>query len=305
MHYCIIGAGSVGGYFGARLQQAGESVTYLVRPGRMENLQKNGLVVKSYLGDATINVAAETDAKKLGTCDVVILSVRNFHLDENMLKAVGELSRKGAKVISLLNGVEHMERLRAVVRDEQIIGGSAFIDSRLGANGEIIHRGQDPTITLGTIGGKKYDEINSMRDALTRNGVKCIVMDDLLQTLWKKYLFVMMGTVTGVANATIGQIVSDSSLNTTLENFAKELQSVALAEGINLDDGSVQQMVSEIRGMRKEWKSLMTEDLEAGKQTEFESLWTYIIKKADKHSMAVPVLRMCYGILKLRGNRKE
>lgn len=302
MHYCIIGAGSVGGYFGARLQQAGESVTYLVRQGRKENLLENGLVVKSYLGDARLEVSVETEPGNLNHCDVTILSVRNFHLDSEMLDTARMQAAKGSKIISFLNGVEHMERLRAIVPDESIIGGSAFIDSRLGPNGEIVHRGQDPTITLGTINGEISDQIKEMKTALDRSKVTCIISEDLLRTLWRKYLFVMMGTITGVAGATIGQVVSDDSLNRTLENFAWEMQSVAVAEGVNLDDSSVNEMLAEIRGMRKEWKSLMTEDLESGKPTEFESLWTYIIRKADEHSLKVPVLRMCYGILKIRAN---
>ena len=300
MKYCIIGAGSVGGYFGARLQQAGESVTFLVRQGRKDQLLKEGLNVRSYLGDVSLKVEAETDEKSVKDCDVVILAIRNYHFDESTLSKVVYFASKGSKVISFLNGVEHMERLRSVINDNQIIGGSAFIDSRLSANGEIVHRGQEPTIILGSLKGNITSEIKKMSSALEKAGVKCIIAEDLMKSLWRKYLFVMMGTLTGVANSSIGGIVSNSWLNNTLERFAHELKSVAEREKVKLDDASVNEMLLEIRGMRKEWKSLLAEDLESGKRTELDSLWGYLIRKAEKHKLNLPISEMSYGILKLR-----
>lgn len=121
-------------------------MTFLVREGRRRVLLEQGLLVRSPLGDTKLKVRAETSPEVVDRCDAVIICVRNFDLDD-ILGSVGQLVGRGASVISLLNGVEHMERVRRLVPDERIVGGSAYIDSRLGPAGEVVHRSQTPTLS--------------------------------------------------------------------------------------------------------------------------------------------------------------
>ena len=295
-----MGAGSVGGYFGARLIQSGHEVVFLVREGRKRALESDGLVIRSYLGDADLKVRAETDVARVGNCDVFILTIRNFHLNDDVLSNLRHFSQGNTRFISLLNGVEHIERLREIVPSSRIVGGSAFIDSRLGEKGEIVHRSQDPTIRLGIIEGSSGEKPSDIISDFQEAGVKVDYADDLLAALWRKFTFVLLGTFTGVANSGIGAIVENKWLNSSLDTLANEIRSVAVSESVNLTPQSVQEMLAEIRAMRKEWKSLLTEDVETGRQNELESLWGYIVRKADKNGIEVPLSRLSYGMFKLK-----
>lgn len=300
MKYCIIGAGSVGGYFGARLQENGEEVTYIVRERKKEHLDKEGLKIRSYLGDSDLKVKSVVSPEDAGECDILILAIRNFNLSDDVMNNVAYLGKKGSKIISLLNGIEHIERLRHHVKDSNIIGGSAFIDSRLSDDGTIVHRGQTPTITLGPIAEGQEKIIEEVISSFRKAGIKSDSVPDLLTSLWRKYIFVLLGSFTGVTGTNIGEIVSNKYLDSGLESLAYEIKSVAVAENVIIDDSNVREMLEEIRGMRKEWKSLLTEDIEAGKNTELESLWGYLVKKAEKHDLNVPLSRFSYGMLGLK-----
>lgn len=305
MKYCVIGAGSVGGYFGGRLQQAGNDVVFLVRENRKRQLDSEGLKIRSYLGDADLKVKAESDERSTGKCDVVIIAIRNFHLDDKTMSKISYFAKEGASFITMLNGVEHLERLLEFVPKERIIGGSAFIDSRLGNEGEIVHRGQDPTIMLGSLDNRKPEVLDRAVEDFRRAGIRITLAEDLMQSLWRKYTFVLLGTLTGVTGTSIGTIVSNRWLNRTLEQISKEIQQTAKNVGVRLTDRMLLEMLEEIRGMRKEWKSLLTEDIESGRENELESLWGYIIRKAEHFGTEVPLSNLCYGVLKIRTHPED
>lgn len=300
MHFTIIGAGSVGGYFGARLQQAGNSVTFLVRERRKRVLLEQGLVVRSPLGDAKLKVGAETSPEGVERCDVVMICVRNFDL-EGILDSVGQFAERGASVVSLLNGVEHMERVRRLVPDERIIGGSAYIDSRLGPDGEVLHRSQDPALTLAPLRGCSPPTLRRVADTFVSAGVKTHSEDDLLLALWKKYLFVMLGTFTAVVEAPIGEVLGSAELTSTIESLLDELVAVANSTGVALGRTHAEAAMAELRRQRPGWTSLLYEDVLNHRRTEVDSLWGYVVRKAEENGVPAPLSRVCYGVLKLRG----
>src|SRR5690554_491892 len=111
MNITVIGAGAVGGYFGGRLHESGENVTFLVRERRLQQLDEKGLKINSVNGDTTIdNLQLETDVAKISHCDLVLLSVKGYHLD-GVIPQLEVLVQKGAKILPLLNGVEHYDVL--------------------------------------------------------------------------------------------------------------------------------------------------------------------------------------------------
>ncbi len=299
MDFAIIGAGSVGGYFGARLQQAGESVTFLVRPQRRDALLRDGLRVSSPLGDAALNVKAETEAGRIARCDVVVVAVRNFDLD-GVMGMVGDLAGRGASVVSLLNGVEHIEKIRKTVDDGKIIGGSAYIDSRLGPNGEIIHRSQTPTIALGGIRGSAQGTLQTAAAAFARAGIKTRVMEDLLEGLWQKYLFVMLGSFTAVAGAPVGAVLANPWCASTLRAVLGELVAVARSVGVDLGERHAGLAMEELGRQKGGWTSLVYEDIAKRRRTETDSLWGYVVRKAEENSVRAPLSTACLGILKVK-----
>jgi 2-dehydropantoate 2-reductase len=291
MDFVIIGAGSVGGYFGARLQQAGQSVTFLVRPRRRELLLRDRLRIRSPLGNVELRVQAEAEADAIPRCDVVVVAVRNYDLDE-VLPEVAYFAKSGAQVISFLNGVEHVEKIRKIVSDKQIMGGTAYIDSRLGPDGEIIHRSQIPTVSLGNIDSGPPSITREVASIFTSAGIKAQIAENLIEELWQKYLFVMLGSYTAVVNAPIGVILGSPWCSKTLMTLLEELLIVAKTGGVNLDNRHAEVALAEVRRQRSEWTSLVCEDLQKHRKTEIDSLWGYVVRKAEEH-----------GIVKVLSNR--
>lgn len=299
----IIGAGSVGGYIGAKLQMAKDQVTFIVREKRREQLTK-GLNIVTPEGRFQLNVDARTSTEDVEDCDVAIIAVRNYNLPE-VIDHVRSLAKKGAKLISLLNGVEHIEKISAETGKDSIIGGSAYIDSRLGANGEIIHRSQRPKLVLGQI-QKNPDKFTvDVADDINRAGIHTIVVDDLMLALWQKYLFVTSGSLTAVFQQPIGKILEDEYGTATIFRILNEMKAIGSLLGVKIGDKNVEEAYRELKRQKSDWTSLLYEDLLAGRKTEMDALWGYLIRKARELQYDAMNSLFCYAILRIRERSRQ
>src|SRR5688572_33301605 len=141
MKIAAMGAGGVGGYFGARLQQAGHEVTFFARGRHLEAIRSNGLAVESAHGNATLKVRVLEDPREAGVADVVLFAVKLWDTEtaaERLKPVVGEHT----VVIPFQNGVESVDRLRKVFPERAVMSGSAYIATRIKAPGVIEHTGQ-------------------------------------------------------------------------------------------------------------------------------------------------------------------
>src|ERR1700749_4082160 len=131
MRVLVVGAGAIGGYFGGRLLQAGNDVTFLVRPRRASELANAGLVIKSPLGDVTLKNPPTVQADRLNTkFDVVLLSCKAFDLDDaitSFAPAVGPQT----SIIPMLNGMLHLDTLDQKLGRDRVRGGLCAIAVRL------------------------------------------------------------------------------------------------------------------------------------------------------------------------------
>ena len=151
MRFLVVGAGAIGGYFGARLLEAGRDVTFLVRPARAEKLAATGLVVTSPAGDVALPTPPTVLAADLREhFDVVVLSCKAYDLDgaiESFAPAVGP----STAVVPLLNGMRHLDALDARFGADRVLGGSCFISARLGEGGQIPRQRHPPIGVRGAI----------------------------------------------------------------------------------------------------------------------------------------------------------
>jgi ketopantoate reductase len=132
----VYGAGGVGGYFGARLAQAGAEVHVLARGAHLQALREHGLKVRSVKGDFQVQVQATDDPADIGPCDFVLFCVKTFDTDAAAAR-LGPLLRDGTAVVSLQNGVENEEKLAQVVGEDHVMGGAAFIFAGIAERGVI------------------------------------------------------------------------------------------------------------------------------------------------------------------------
>ncbi|HET7616417.1 MAG TPA: 2-dehydropantoate 2-reductase N-terminal domain-containing protein, partial [Bacillales bacterium] len=139
MNIVILGAGAVGGYIGARLIEAGEKVSFLVRNRRAEQLKRHGLTLDSVQGDyAAEQIDCYTAVEAVQACDVVIVTIKGYHI-EGALPQLRKLAAKGAKILPFLNGMEHFQQFEEEFGKENVIGGLAFIIATLNETGGVVH----------------------------------------------------------------------------------------------------------------------------------------------------------------------
>src|ERR1700677_3637983 len=165
MRILIVGAGAVGGYFGARLAQAGRDVTFLVRAKRAEQIQAQGLRILSPIhGDFTVRPRAITAASIPSPYDVIFLSVKSYSLAaaiDDFAPAVGPRT----VIIPALNGMHHMDVLSQRFGEKSVLGGVCIVATEIDAQGRIIQLSDFQSLTYGELDGKKTSRIEAVHDA--------------------------------------------------------------------------------------------------------------------------------------------
>ena len=141
MKIAIVGAGGVGGYFGARLAAAGQDVGFVARGKHLEALRSQGLVVRSPAGDLELSpVRATADPAELGEADYVLVCVKTWQLPE-VITTIGPLVGDATAIVTVQNGVEAPDQVAAVYGRDAVLPGAAEVIAYVDGPGIIRHLG--------------------------------------------------------------------------------------------------------------------------------------------------------------------
>src|SRR5687768_7791980 len=201
MRIAAMGAGGVGGYFGARLQQAGHEVAFFARGRHLKALQEKGLTLESAHGNAQLKVRVYEDPREAG---VVLFAVKLWDTEsaaERLRPVVGDQTI----VIPFQNGVESISRLRAFFPEKAILGGSAYIGTRIRAPGVIEHSGQMARLQFGPVLPSQRPAAEAFLQACRNANIQAEIPDDIVKAAWEKFVFLVgLSSATAVARAPIG-----------------------------------------------------------------------------------------------------
>src|SRR5271155_926947 len=162
MRFLVVGAGAIGGYFGGRMLQAGQDVTFLVRPRRAAELAEAGLVIKSPNGDVTLKNPPTVQADKLNEkFDVVLLSCKAFDLDD-AIKSFAPAVGPQTSIIPLLNGMLHLDVLDKRFGRERVLGGLCAIAVTLNDRREVVQLAPMQSLTFGERDGQMSDRVRAI-----------------------------------------------------------------------------------------------------------------------------------------------
>jgi 2-dehydropantoate 2-reductase len=299
MRIAVMAAGGVGGYFGARLAQAGHDVAFVARGRHLAAIRERGLVVRSAAGDIHVaSAVASDDPKSLGGVDVVLFAVKLWDT-ETAAAATRPLLAGGGVVIPFQNGVESIERIGAVVGAPQVMGGAAYIAATIAEPGVIAHTGKMARLCFGPVLREQEAAAQSFRAACTGAGIDAEVVADIRRVLWEKFVF--LAALSGVTSATrqpIGVIRSDPDLRACFEAAMREAWTVGRARGIALTDDLIAQQMVFADGLPAEMKSSMLNDLAAGNRLEAPWLSGAVARMAKEAGTAAPVNATLYAAVK-------
>ncbi len=300
MRILVLGAGGVGGYFGGRLAEKGADVTFLVRQQRKQQLNKDGLVVRSVAGDIKLQPKTITASDPDSAYDLVLFSTKAYHLQnaiQDLLPFVGEQT----VILPLLNGVAHIPVLQEAFGADRVIGGLCFIETTLNREGHVLHSSPNHYVVFGEFGQKDTERIRSIEDVLSGTKTSFVRSNHIEMDIWHKYLFIAtMAGVTTLMRSPMGPIW-ESGGDEFIRSVLREIESVMLAHGAPLDPDIVNKHMETMGKMSYEMKSSMQRDMEKGFPVEGEHLHGYLLRIAADHQMETPLLKAIYQNLKVYG----
>ncbi|MFA9557505.1 2-dehydropantoate 2-reductase [Evansella sp. AB-rgal1] len=299
MKILILGAGAVGGYFGSRLIEKGEDVTFLVREKRKQQLKKDGLVVRSIHGDVNLfpKTIVATDPDE--PYDVVLLTSKAYHLEES-IKAIEPFVRDYTVIIPLLNGIEHMDELKAYFSPNQVYGGLCFIETTLNNHGTIVQTSKIHEVVFGEWNGKKTERAKEIEEVFSGTKATFRLSDNIQQEMWHKYLFITtLSGITSLMRSPIGPIRDTLEGRTYIQQLFEEIRWTMETSGAPIADGIVEKQMSIIDKQDDSMKSSMLRDIEKGSNIEADHLQGFLLLLAERSGVETPLLRLIFQHLKV------
>jgi 2-dehydropantoate 2-reductase len=298
MRIAVMGAGGVGGYFGARLAQAGHEVTFIARGRHLEAMRQKGLALKSPLGDAVLKVRAVGAAAEAGPCDIVLFAVKLWDTEEaaHQLRPV---VAQGGHVIPFQNGVESVARIGAIVGAQRVMGGAAYIAARIAEPGVIAQTGPTARLRFGITRPAQRGAAEAFLAACRGARVDAEFADDIERVLWEKFvLLVGVSATTTVTRRTLGLVRTDPDLRWLLEAVMRETWALGRERGVKLADDLVAKTLAQADAFAPEMRASMAADLEAGGRLELPWLSGAVARMSAEAGLESPVNRTISAALK-------
>jgi 2-dehydropantoate 2-reductase len=298
MRIAIIGAGGVGGYFGARLIAAGEDVTFIARGAHLAAIQQSGLRLESPKGNLHLtSVRATDDVAAVGAVDCVLITVKMYDLDA-AAAMLRPLISSDTAVVTLQNGVEAVDIVSRHVGREHTVGGVAYVAAVIAEPGLIRHTSLDSLI-FGELDGRRSARLLALEAASQRAGFGARVSDNIEIDLWSKFsrLSVFSG-MTAVTRSPIGVLRSDPELLAMLQAACEETIRVGRARGVALPDLVMSEILQMVHALPPHAKASMLEDLERGRRLELPWLSGAVVRLGRAAGVPTPIHSFIATVLK-------
>ena len=300
MRIVVFGTGGVGGYFGGRLAQAGEDVTFIARGEHLRAIKESGLKVDGRDDNFVIYPAKATeDVHEVGEVDLVVLGVKAWQVPE-AARAMKPLVGPNTTVLPLQNGVDAASQLVDELGPHNVVGGLCRIVSFVVGPGHIRHAGFTPSITIGELDDRRTRRIAEIEQLFKRAGVETTIAPDIQVALWTKFLFIASFSGVGaMANAPAGVIRSDPKWRTQMLNAMEEIYALAHARGVKLPPNSIDTVMATVNALPEDATSSMQRDIASGKPSELEAQNGAVVRMAREAGVDVPTHKLIYETLKI------
>ncbi len=291
MRYLVLGAGALGGYFGGMLLKGGADVTFLVRPKRAAQLQRDGLVVKSQDGELRVQARTLQQGQVDGAYDVVLLCCKAYDLDDAINAIAPAVGDQGV-VLPVLNGVRHIEVLAKAFGAQRVLGGLTAINAALMPDGIIQQSQVRINITaIGELDGRISSRCTAIKTALEAGGIPVQVSENIIAGMWMKFFgFACSATVASLSRSRAGAIASSGAGASFVSAVIEECTRAVTAEGYPPPPetaGLIQGLFSQPNST---YGPSMLIDIEDGRPTEGEHTIGDLVGRATRRGVSTPLL---------------
>jgi 2-dehydropantoate 2-reductase len=299
MRILVIGAGGIGGYFGAQLARAGFDVAFVARGAHLAALREHGLRIEGTLAPLHLpQVAADDDPARFAPADVVMFCTKLWDVEAAAQRLAPALA-SDSLVIPFQNGVESHMILRRVLGEARVAGGVAQISATIKAPGVIEQSGPYARLRVGAFLPAQRARVQAFADACKRAGIDVEVVDDVERALWEKFVF--LNAVSGLTCLTrqpIGVVRGDPNIRPVLVAAIEEAVAVARARGVRLAEDIVAATLKIVDWLPAQMRASMLHDLTRGNRLEAPWLAGAVARMAREAGLAAPVNAAIYAALK-------
>lgn len=287
MNILIVGAGAVGGYYGACLARAGLHVSYLVTPRSLPIIQKKGLIVKSRGEVWTIHPKVSTSPGELTPCDLIIIAVKRYDT-EAVLNALQPVIKEDSVILPLQNGVDSEEDILKRFPHALVLGGIAFIGAKVEEPGVILHQGAG-SLSIGELDGSESERLQTVVKMFKDAGVPAKPSRDIYKAKWQKLCWnAVFNPFTVILNGPIDYILDSKDALEIAYGLFNEIRSVAERKGIMLSADLMDEHIAVTQKLRG-FHTSMYEDFVRGKSTEIDYFNGYVYREGVRLGVPVPV----------------
>lgn len=303
MHIAVVGAGGVGGYYGALLQQSGQRVSFLARGAHLDAIRSRGLRVESAIAEpVTLRVTATDHSGEIGRVDLVLFTVKAYD-SASAAAQLPPLLGPETGVLTLQNGVDSIDVLADRVGRGHVVGGLCQIFCTLAAPGFIKHTGGSRRVVLGELDGGVTPRAQSAYEAFKATGAPAELSRQILVDMWEKYIFInAQGGMTALTRLPIGVIRETPETFEMYLNVADEVAAVGRAHGVPIPDGQREQVKKFALALDPGAYSSLHNDVIGGRRTELETLLGTVLRLGRRYDVPTPTSRAIYAALKPHDN---
>jgi 2-dehydropantoate 2-reductase len=291
MKIAVMGAGAVGCYYGGMLARTGHDVVLIGRPQHVAAIERQGLRLETQSFDERIRVSASTQASAVQGAQVVLFCVKSTDTD-SAAAAIRPHLAPDALVLSLQNGVENAQRLRALLPQE-VAAAVVYIGAEMAGPGHVLHHGRGELVIEPSRAG------NDVVRALIAAGVPTEISDNVRGELWAKLILnCAYNALSAITQLPYGRLVAGAGITAVMRDIVDECVAVAQADNVIIPgdvDAAVRKIAETVPGQY----SSTAQDLARGKRSEIDHLNGLIVRRGAALGIATPANRLLHALVKL------
>ncbi len=306
--FAILGTGAIGGFYGARLQQAGYDVHFLLR-GDYDHVRQHGFTVESVDGDFVLpDVKAYHQVEAMPPCDVVIVALKSTQ-NHRLPELLSSVLHPDSIVVLLQNGLDEEAAIAQILPNHTILGGMCFICSNKVGPGQIRHLDYK-AIVLGEYapGYKPMGKTAAMQQvatAFSTAGIPISLSDDLFLDRWKKLIWnIPFNGLSVVLNAQTDEMMANPAIRVLARQLMDEVAAIAAAYNRTISEDYIQQIINHTDQM-KPYLTSMKLDYDHQRPLEIEAIFGNPLRAAERVQVTAPSIQMLYQQLQFLDQRNR
>jgi len=299
----VVGAGSVGGFFGAHLAKNNPDVSFLLRAKTRDAVTLNGLTVRSAGGAFTVRPRVASDAQELPRPDLIVLGVKAYDLDE-VMDQIGPVLSRETVILTLQNGVDTEDRLIARFKRDCVVGGVAYIYSRIVEPGVIDHY-KKGAVAIGELMGYESERLLTIKELFMAAGIPCQLSKDIRCSKWEKMCWnCVFNPVTVLINDSVAKALDHPEMLGVIRQIVGEVTAISATLKVPLPLDMSERVVKATQEIRDIHTS-MYDDWKAGRPTEIAYLNGYIVEKGRELGIPTPVNEALTAMIKAMTEKEK